>query len=289
MAFGWDDALAIGVGLLGSGGKKKQTTDTTPKFAREIAPYIQPAVGRVLQAGQDTPYGGQRVAGLTTRQTQGLSMADALAQSLGGQQQTIGENFQRFASGDLVGSNPYLEQQITNMREGSARNLERRVLPQIRNNAVADGGIGGTRQGIAEGIATGDAEAATRTAEMQMRGQAYQQDMQNQLNALINNKLILEDQTRPMDVLMTAGGVQQAQTQAELNAQRQKWDEQQMRNYQRQLEILQTLLGSPVGQRTQTTGPGANPLVSGLGAYTAWQGLKNPAQNPINQMIWGGP
>lgn len=50
-------------------------------------------------------------------------------------------------------SNPYLQQQADAMTANLTRNLNENVMPGIRSEALASGQYGGSRQGIAEGLA----------------------------------------------------------------------------------------------------------------------------------------
>lgn len=63
-------------------------------------------------------------------------------------------------------SNPYLGRYADAMARPIMQNLTERILPAIRGDAISSGGYGGSRQGIAEGIAgRGAAEAiGDRTA-----------------------------------------------------------------------------------------------------------------------------
>ncbi len=53
-------------------------------------------------------------------------------------------------------TNPYLASQIANLGQQYGQQFQRFVMPSIRDSAIANGGYGGTAQGVAEGIAAGD-------------------------------------------------------------------------------------------------------------------------------------
>ncbi len=50
-------------------------------------------------------------------------------------------------------ANPFLEQQQKSLTDQVTRNLNESVLPGLRDQAISTGGYGGSRQGIAEGLA----------------------------------------------------------------------------------------------------------------------------------------
>lgn len=68
------------------------------------------------------------------------------------------------AGGNFGGTNPYLMQIAEGMQTQANNNLQRNILPGIRGTSVATGGVGGSRQGIAEGIAVGDTQAGLSNA-----------------------------------------------------------------------------------------------------------------------------
>lgn len=76
--------------------------------------------------------------------------------------------------------NPYLESQANALRQQSNNNLMTSVLPQVNSGAVAAGGFGGSRQGIAQGLAIGQANQGLDAAIARMYGDAHQQERQLQ-------------------------------------------------------------------------------------------------------------
>lgn len=150
------------------------------------------------------------------------------------------------------------------MQQSGNQNLQRNQLPAIRNTAVASGGLGGSRQGIAEGLAISDLNQTLVNQEAQLRSGQFNQDQQNQLQALTNQQQILGGQGLGQQALLSSGALQQGQQQAEMTAEQQLFNEQQTQQFDRDQQLLQILMGSPTAT-TQPT-PQANPLVAGLGA-----------------------
>lgn len=112
-----------------------------------------------------------------------------------------------FLGGEL-GNNPYLAgsiqkglnqsaNQFNQLQNSMTKNFKESILPSLRSEAIANGGYGGSRQGIAEGKAA-DAFATQLAQALSQVGQnntdsavsaqagAYNQDRANQLNALSN-------------------------------------------------------------------------------------------------------
>lgn len=75
-------------------------------------------------------------------------------------------------------ANPYLQAQQDAITGQVNNNLQRNVLPGINRRAMAAGGYGGSRQGIAEGLGIGESSRAIADATANLQGNAYAQDQQ---------------------------------------------------------------------------------------------------------------
>jgi len=80
-------------------------------------------------------------------------------------------------------SNPYLQSQADAITNQVNRNLTTNILPQIGSSAVAAGGYGGSRQGVAEGLAVGQTNQDLSNSLANLYGTNYQQDVGNALTA----------------------------------------------------------------------------------------------------------
>lgn len=256
--------------------------DATPQFAEQLQPGINRQLGRVEDTNVAS-FAGPRVADFTGQQQAGLGMTDALAASLGAQAGTAGAGFQQFAGGANVGNNPFLEDAIAGTRESAFRDLSRNQLPAIRNNAIGAGGIGGSRQGIAEGLALSDLNRDLANQEGMMRQQQFNQDQTNQLQALIQQSNILSGQTAGQDLRLRTGALQQGQDQANIDASREQFNEQNIDQFNRDQELLRILTGGPAG--TPPIPQQTNPAAAGLGTALAFSQLfpgqtSQPIPNP---------
>lgn len=77
--------------------------------------------------------------------------------------------------------NPYLTQMGQNLQTQFNDNLMQNTLPAIRGGAVAAGGVGGSRQGIAEGLATGQSNTGAANAITNLYGQDFNNSMNRNL------------------------------------------------------------------------------------------------------------
>jgi hypothetical protein len=77
---------------------------------------------------------------------------------------------------DLGFSNPYLPAQADAITNQVNRNLQNNILPGINSSAMMAGGFGGSRQGIAQGLAIGQTNQDLSNSLAGLYGNAYQFD-----------------------------------------------------------------------------------------------------------------
>lgn len=76
----------------------------------------------------------------------------------------------------LQSTNPYLQGGLNTISSNLTNNLNQNILPGINQQALANGGVGGSRQGIAQGLAIGNTNQAIANAQSQYLNNAYQAD-----------------------------------------------------------------------------------------------------------------
>jgi len=86
--------------------------------------------------------------------------------------------------GNTSGINPYLQQQADSLKAGVNQNLKQQMLPAIRSSALANGSFGSSRQGIAEGVAAGNASTGIAGALASLYSGAYNTDQANQTSRM---------------------------------------------------------------------------------------------------------
>ena len=216
--------------------------------------------------------------------------------ALGGQ---AAQTYSRLTSGELLNpeSNPALRAHMDNAVSSAAapiwQGLSESVLPNIRGSAVTTG-YGGSRQGIAEGIASGRAAQEVgrqgQNIVSDLANRAYGQGLTAMTQGLGMTGDIQKAQTAGADASRTAAGlageqinpalwtsgvgdVRQGQAQSLLDEQTARW------NYEQNLPLLMgkelaSLVGGLPGAGTTVTGtapPAAqrNPITGGLGGALA--------------------
>lgn len=78
-------------------------------------------------------------------------------------------------------ANPYLQDLSGQISTNLTQNLNNNILPGINQQALANGGVGGSRQGIAQGLAIGQTQQAIGNAQSQLNSNAYNTDQQYNL------------------------------------------------------------------------------------------------------------
>jgi len=90
---------------------------------------------------------------------------------------------------------PYLQQGLDGLQGQFNQNLTENILPGIQSNAVAAGGLGGSRQGLAQGRAIADSQTGFANAATNMLGADYQAQMARNLqNKGLDQSLYLGNQ-----------------------------------------------------------------------------------------------
>lgn len=82
-----------------------------------------------------------------------------------------------------MSANPYLPQQAQSITNQVNQNLQQQQLPGINSGAIAAGGFGGSRQGIAQGLAIGQTNQALGNSLANLNFNAWNQDQQNNLQS----------------------------------------------------------------------------------------------------------
>jgi len=104
------------------------------------------------------------------------------------------------------GQNPFLDQLVQGAAQGQINNFQRNILPGISSEAQQAGQIGGTRQGIAEGIAGSDLSQQIANLSQGIRGDAFSTQVGAQADTLQN---IISAQQGDQAADIQAGGLNQ--------------------------------------------------------------------------------
>jgi len=260
------------------GDKEPQTQTTTYQLSPEQRELMNLAMPNIRDFAAKTPqrYQGSTVAGFDPSQVAGQEGA---LQSAG-----VQTNLARSGAGTSdywmnpgvldVGNDPLVQRNIEAAQRPVWQSLMETALPTIRGGADATGNFGSSRQGIAEGLATGRAAQGAFDSAGNILTKAYDTNVTAQLKALGLLPQTTGIQTAGDITTSNVGDVRQGMTQAKLNEDVSNFNYDQLAPYLQSKDIMSLMAGLPGGS-TQTTAsqPSKNPLTSALGGAAAGASL----------------
>ena len=211
-------------------------------------------------------YSGQTQAGFSPDQlTAQQGIRDFATQGAPSIMNPAMQAYQQGTSSNMldVANNPY----VNNMAQAAADRAYSGLSGQmanIRGGAIASGGYGGGRQGIAEGTALAGANDSANQAAAQIYSNAYGQGLGHQSNTLGQTGSLMGAGFQPYGALGMSGGQQQGREQKLIQdamaqqqfTQNQPYDK--LAKYQQGITGFSPLVGN-AGQAVSTT-PGASAL-----------------------------
>lgn len=283
-----------------------QTAATYASSTSETPKWMQDAIYNQVQWAQNIantpyqPYSMPTVAELSPLQQQAYKQVQSnqgnWQPALGAAQQGT-YDLSNTKSVDNISSymNPYQQNVLDTIAKQGSRNLTENLLPGVSDAFVKAGGFGGTRMGEFGSRALRDTQEAVLNQQAQSAAAGYGQAMTaanadlTRQGTNLNNLASLAQAQQGMGyadtgALEAAGGSQQAQMQAQLNAAQQQYQNEQLYPKQ-QMDWLNTQIRgmAPITPQTTTqsgttTGATYSPsplsqLATGLYAYKGLNSL----------------
>lgn len=233
---------------------------------------------------------GNTIAPVNANEKAGLGEAVAAS----GRQDKIAEGAQHgfnfLTSGDLmdVGKNPYFAPAASAAARPITQALTEQELPALRDSATSSGNFGSSRQGIAEGLATGRANQAIGDITSKMAMDAYGQGLSAYENGMQMAPTIQGMQPQGALTRSAVGDVQRQLQQQKIDARVNRFNFGQMAPFMQASDILSLIAGTP-GATNVSTGPGpqTNPISGALGGLTLGSAL-TPFVGPMGPLIGAG-
>lgn len=263
-----------------AGGTRTQTTtqETAPWAAQQ--PYLADLFKRAHTQLQQNPGGpqffpGQTVADLGPDIQGAVNYARNFAGS--GAQAVSGQAQQTYL--DLLRAPDVVNSQIFSDAANAAirpvvRQFNETVLPNIRNNAVSAGQYGGSRQAIAEGIASDRLQQNTLDTTSRMALEALLSGQRTATQAVALYPQAQGAMLAPTNVLEGVGQLNRAYQQALIDEQMARWSQQQMGPYQALQQYQNFITGNFGGSGLMTQQLArTNPLMAGLGGAATGAGI----------------
>jgi hypothetical protein len=272
--------------------QQPQTQTTQQVLSPEQRQMMDLAMPGVTQFAAKVPerYQGTTIAGFDPSQTAGQEGA---LQSAGVQTdlaRTGAGTTSNWLSPDAldITKNPGLQGNIDAATRPITQALTEQALPAIRDSAEKSGNFGSSRQGIAEGLASGRASQAIGDATSGIVSKAYDTNVSAQLKALGLLPQTTGVQTTGDITTSNVGDVRQGMSQAQLGEQVSNFNYDQMAPFLQSKEIMSLLSGLPGGSTVSTSsGPQKNPLTSALGGAAAGASLGSMF-GPVGTGVGGG-
>ncbi len=236
------------------------------KQEREVKPYdeqqLNEMLGRLRGLGA-TPmqfFPGQTYAEMDPRQTEALGMREEFARGMGGMVDPTMAAWRSTLSAPDVANNPYVQGMLEQQADIAGRTL-REAIPGIESQAIAAGGLGGSRQGVVEALRErGIREALAQSAAQTQLG-AYGQGLAQQRYGLSAAPGMAGFGMMPADVLGGVGATYRTEDQRAINeamARHQFAQEEPWQRIQRQAALFNPLtLPYAATETTSSTTPSA--------------------------------
>jgi len=261
-----------------NGGTKQQASETTTTSEpwKEQQPYLKDLFAEAeKQYKSDSPqfFQGQQTANQSASTLQGQEYVKGFANTAA---QDIARNstsaFNTAANAADLSSNPYFDAAAEAAIRPVVRQFNETVLPGIRQNAIASGGYGDSRMGVAQGIASDRLQQNVLDTTSRMALDAYGKGLDTSTKALALAPTAMQTGLQPGVMMDTVGQSEQAYQQQLINDAINKWNYEQMLPANK-LTTLQSLItgnygGTTTGQALQDVSR-TNPLMSGLGGAAA--------------------
>lgn len=242
------------------GGSQKQTTEVklSPEQRQLLSlamPFAKDFAANAPQAVPIQPFDPLQ------QQAQTQAIGGAATQNDLANKAAGGAGFMLDGSVLDPNSNPGLRGAIDAAVRPIVGTLNQSTLPALRGNAVAAGGYGGSRQGIAEGLAVQGAQQAIGDASSKLAFEGYNAglDAMNKAQALVPT--LQGAQTTGAATLDAVGAQRRAMEEALAG----QGNNQSMMNLLAAKELASLVGGIPGGSTTTSASGGNSALSTGLG------------------------
>jgi hypothetical protein len=248
-------AEAKGGGGGSQGGTQTSTTEPWSPTHRHLRRTFNEAE-RLYNQGPPQYFQGQQVAGLNAQDTWAQNYltnyaqggAAGMADQLGGAM-TFGLNAMDLSR------NPYVADYAAAATRPLQQNLAENIMPQITNDAVSTGGVGSSRQGIAQGLAAGRTQQAIGDTTAKIYGDAYSKGLDTFGRTLALAPQTIQAGAMPAQFAGAAGEFQRQYEQSLIDAAMQQWAFEQQAPWANLAQYQGAVTGNYGGTTTATSTP----------------------------------
>ena len=225
-------------------------------------------------------YHGTGIEGFTNNQKEGQNLAIRAAKNAQADLAKDASKFNQFLMGDIwnPSSNPNLRGAIDAATRPITQNFQEVVMPGITDEFMAAGqNFGGSRRGVAEGIASrGYLDTVSDTASKIVQDQ-YGNNLDASLKALALTPQTQAAQLVPAQTISGVGDLQQKLRQARLNEDISNWNYKQNAGWLQAQDLISLMTGMPGGRAVSTATPTETPWwQTAIGGASTAAGLAGP-------------
>lgn len=240
-----------------------QPTSTTSTVTQQMSPEQRELYSLIIPKAKDyinqplELFPGSEIAPFDPLQLAGQQMAVNSAYSLVPQINRANTSSE-FLLGPVLfpESNPALQAATQAAIRPVIQNFEQSILPNIRSGAYTAGGYGGSRQGIAEGIAGQELIKKTGDISQTMASEAYYRGLDAMLKALGMQPQLAGLNLLPGTAVEAIGSSRRNLSQAYITEQASRFMREQMLPFLQAQDVAALAQGIPGGSAT-TTAQGA--------------------------------
>ncbi|MBF0171537.1 MAG: hypothetical protein HQK87_10710 [Nitrospinae bacterium] len=165
----------------------------------------------------------------------------------------INTAYGRLLNAPNVENNPWLQGAANAAIQPIMQQYQENILPGIRSGAMQSGQYGGSRQGVAEGIAAGRTSQAIGDTTSRIYADAYNQGMESLAKGLSFSPTFLDIGMKPASSLYDLATQKENIAQTDLNEAIKRWEYEQGLPYNQLNDYLALLNGAQGGTSTSNT------------------------------------
>lgn len=246
-----------------SGGGSQTTVQKADPWSG-VQPYLRQGyadASNLYQSGGPQYYPGQTYVGANPYEEQAQTLA--MNNALGGMQQSsnaLNQGLQFSLNAPDVANNPYIGGVADTIQKRMSRQFNEDLMPRITTNAVQSGGLGGSRQGIAEGLAARGTSEATGDALAALYADAYGSGLDAQGRALVAAPSAMQASLMPSQTVGQVGQFYRGMDEMALQSDMDRFNYNEQLPYQNLSNYMNVLQGAPWGSTTTSPAQKGNPL-----------------------------
>lgn len=257
----------------GSSGSTQQST-TVEKPSRQQENLLGGAMDLfkpVIRGNMPEMYQGSVIPGFNQAQIQGQDMMKGAAGAQQSMWDDMAKSYGSMVSTDTldIGKNPWTQAAMQAAIRPMQESFSEVQLPGISQEAVTSGGFGGSRQGIAEGVASGKLSQAIGDTTAKMGSDLYGQQLSSLSKMMALGPQVMASGAIPGQTMGAVGSQQWTMDQAKAQEQKDLFNTEQMMPFNMGSVLAGLASGIPGGSQTSivpgtTTSPWQSILGGGM-------------------------